>query len=68
MAARDGTLRTEHVEGVAAATPPHAHHWIIQEASGLRSSGICKSCRVERDFKNFLGDALPGWRIGYSGK
>ena len=68
MAVRDRTLLTEQMPGVAAPTPPHAHHWIIQEASGPRSSAVCKSCRVERDFKNSLEDDHPVWRLGHSGK
>ena len=34
----------------------HAHHWRIEEASGPRSAGVCKSCGAVKEFKNWLED------------
>lgn len=36
--------------------PAHAHHWIIEEASGPLSGGRCKSCGAVKNFKNWLSD------------
>lgn len=30
----------------------HVHHWIIAEPAGSTSEGVCKTCKVTRDFKN----------------
>ena len=37
-------------------SPAHAHHWIIEEASGPLSGGRCKSCGASKAFKNWLAD------------
>lgn len=34
----------------------HAHHWIIEEASGPLSGGRCKTCGANKAFKNWLAD------------
>ncbi len=39
-----------------AASAEHAHHWVIEEASGLLSQGRCKRCGVSKEFKNWLAD------------
>lgn len=39
-----------------AATATHAHHWVISEANGPMSSGVCKRCGAGRLFKNWLED------------
>lgn len=41
------------------AQPPaeHAHHWMIEEASGPLSGGRCKSCGANRAFKNWLAES-----------
>jgi len=41
---------------LAPRTAQHAHHWIIEEASGPLSKGRCKTCGASRDFKNWLED------------
>lgn len=41
----DITARTEH-----------AHHWVIEEASGPVSAGRCKRCGAAKEFKNWLAD------------
>ncbi|MBI5948483.1 MAG: hypothetical protein HY875_10115 [Chloroflexi bacterium] len=33
---------------------PHAHHWLIEEANGPLSTGVCKSCGERKDFRNWL--------------
>ena len=35
------------------------HHWIIENAAGLVSRGVCKFCGEEREFDNFLPDLWP---------
>jgi hypothetical protein len=34
----------------------HAHHWLIEEAQGAVSQGICKRCGATKNFKNWLED------------
>lgn len=34
----------------------HAHHWVIEEASGPVSNGYCKRCGATKAFKNWLED------------
>lgn len=34
----------------------HAHHWLIEEASGAISQGRCKTCGATKDFKNWISD------------
>jgi len=34
----------------------HAHHWLIEEASGPVSRGQCKRCGATKEFKNWLED------------
>lgn len=34
----------------------HAHHWVIEEASGPVSAGRCKRCGASKEFKNWLAD------------
>ena len=34
----------------------HAHHWVIAEARGPFSPGVCKKCGAEKQFKNWLGE------------
>jgi hypothetical protein len=41
----------------AAAAATHAHHWVIEEASGPFSPGRCKVCGASRAFKNWLADS-----------
>ena len=37
-----------------AETKEHAHHWVINEANGPLSEGVCKRCGVAKAFKNWL--------------
>lgn len=41
----------------AVPTTHHYHHWVIEEANGPRSVGVCKYCGVEKQFKNWLEDS-----------
>lgn len=41
------------------------HHWIIESANGLTSSGKCKLCDEVRSFKN---SDIADWRFGRSEK
>lgn len=35
-------------------TSGHAHHWFIEEAKGPTSSGRCRLCGDEKEFRNWL--------------
>ena len=35
----------------------HAHHWLISEANGPMSAGVCKRCGAAKLFKNWLEEA-----------
>jgi hypothetical protein len=37
-------------------TRPHAHHWVIEEANGAESRGVCKVCREVKAFRNWLAE------------
>jgi len=39
---------------LAPSAPGHAHHWVIDEAAGPQSHGVCRECHEERDFRNWL--------------
>lgn len=40
----------------ATAAADHYHRWRIEEPSGPRSAGVCKTCGATKDFKNWLSD------------
>ena len=46
----------ETLELTREAPAPHAHHWVIEEASGPLSGGRCKTCGAIKEFKNWLAD------------
>jgi hypothetical protein len=51
-------METQTITGTAATeTEAHAHHWLIGEAAGPSSLGVCKRCGATRAFKNWLEDA-----------
>lgn len=35
----------------------HAHRWLIEEAHGPQSAGVCKICGAQKSFRNWLEDA-----------
>ena len=35
-----------------------AHHWLIAEANGPPSVGVCKLCGDQREFRNAVPDAI----------
>ena len=39
------------------AATDHAHHWLIEEAQGAQSRGVCKRCGAIKEFKNWLEDS-----------
>lgn len=39
------------------AAADHAHHWLIEEANGQQSRGVCKRCGAIKQFKNWLEDS-----------
>lgn len=43
--------------GTAVLEKTHAHRWVIEEARGPKSRGICKVCGEEKLFKNWLEDS-----------
>jgi len=38
------------------ARPNYQHHWVIEEANGPTSAGVCRSCNGHREFQNWLPD------------
>lgn len=34
------------------------HYWLIESPTGRTSKGVCKSCGVERVFKNYFRDSV----------
>lgn len=34
----------------------HYHRWRIDEPNGPTSTGVCKVCGIEKNFKNWLSD------------
>jgi hypothetical protein len=48
---------TTVLEGEAQASQPdHFHRWRIDEPSGPQSTGVCKVCGAEKQFRNWLAD------------
>lgn len=35
----------------------HAHRWIIETPNGPESRGVCKVCKVEKAFRNWIAEA-----------
>lgn len=35
----------------------HAHRWLIDEAKGPMSRGVCRVCGAERAFRNWVAQA-----------
>lgn len=53
----ESTRRIQAVSPSEAAIPAaagHAHHWVIEEAHGLESRGVCKYCGAVKDFRNWI--------------
>ena len=40
--------------------PQCRHHWVIQPATGPVSLGICQTCGMAREFKNYVEAAAWG--------
>jgi hypothetical protein len=34
------------------------HHWVIEDATGRASDGVCKLCGAHKEFMNYLPDCL----------
>ena len=41
-------------------TPQCRHHWVIQPATGPVSLGVCQTCGMSREFKNYVEAAAWG--------
>ncbi len=41
-------------------TPQCRHHWVIQPATGPMSLGVCQTCGMSREFKNYVEAAAWG--------
>lgn len=39
--------------------PPadHAHRWVLESPNGPTSRGVCKICKAEKGFRNWLAEA-----------
>jgi hypothetical protein len=35
-----------------------AHHWVIETPSGPVSKGVCRVCRMEKQFQNYLENSV----------
>ena len=44
------------IPALTVVTAEHAHHWVIDEARGPVSNGVCKKCGLEKQFKNWIGE------------
>lgn len=51
------TIASREPQTGAAGMPAHAHHWLIEEATGPKSHGVCRDCHAEREFRNWLAEA-----------
>ena len=38
------------------ASPECCHYWVIENAAGRVSKGICKFCSAQKEFSNYLSD------------
>lgn len=36
----------------------HAHHWMIDEATGPTSTGRCRDCGAEKTFRNWPAEEV----------
>ena len=41
------------------------HHWIVEDADGSVSRGLCKLCGARKDFRNYLSDCLQATEEEY---
>lgn len=44
------------METTIAIDTDHAHRWVIDEPNGPVSRGVCKVCKAEKPFKNWLSE------------
>jgi hypothetical protein len=45
------------MESLTAVRPDHAHRWLIGEPNGPTSLGVCRICKAEKIFRNWLEEA-----------
>ena len=43
---------------IALDTQTCQHYWVIEPPTGPTSLGICKYCRAEREFNNFIEESF----------
>lgn len=48
------TRRGQRRPRAASPPGPHPHHWLIEEARGPTSAGVCRACGEVRTFRNSL--------------
>jgi len=53
----------QHADGVAQQVCHH--HWIVEDADGPVSRGLCKLCGARKDFSNYLSDCLQATEEEY---
>ena len=60
-------VATGHEEktGEPAAQQVCHHHWVIGNADGSVSKGICKLCGARKEFRNYLRDCLQATEEEY---
>ena len=37
------------------------HHWLIQDANGPTSMGICQLCGLVKEFTNSIAEGVDAW-------
>jgi hypothetical protein len=68
------TVDSKSEQKQATSAPTCQHHWIIETPRGATSTGRCKRCGEEREFRNSANDHLwedesggyGGWRSSRS--
>ncbi len=52
------TYRTKTIEQTSPSRVGCAHYWVIEQARGPKSRGVCKFCREEREFLNSVPESV----------
>lgn len=54
--ARTSVVAKQKNNETQAVQADHFHRWVIEEANGPTSGGVCKICGAAKVFKNWLSD------------
>lgn len=50
--------REDKQQGETGVQAKCVHFWVLDEAGGRVSHGVCKHCGARKEFKNFLSDCV----------